>query len=141
MTEPYRVDVFLYDACMSRAALEEAGIRQPRCEAARLPGYRLEIAPLANLVDDAGSQAYGILARLSHAELDRLYGGQAARTGYRPEAVLAFTLENTLMPALCYRAHGMPPAAPERSYVDVILQAAREYGFPAEYIEDLEALR
>jgi len=142
--DAHRVDVFLYGAYMNLEVLQDAGITEPDYEAARLPGYRLEVKPLANLVVDTASQAYGIVIRLTHQEIDRLYGDQASispSVTYKPEAVLAFTIENTLLPALCYFAQGMQPAPPERRYLDLILESAREYGFPADYVADVEELR
>lgn len=144
MTDEYRIDVFLYGSYMNLEVLQEAGIKEPDYEAARLPGYRLEIAPLANLVVDTAWQAYGIVTKLTHQEIDYLYGDYASTpsgVSYKPEAVLAFTIENTLLPALCYLAHGMQPAAPEVRYVDLILESARELGFPADYVADIEEYR
>jgi len=141
MMEAHRVDVFLYGSYMNLEVLREVGVKEPSHEAARLPGYCLEIAPLANLVADAGSQAYGIITKLTHEEIDRLYGRQACGLsggGYKPEAVLAFTIDNSLIPALCYRAPAMQPAAPEQGYVDLIVEAAREHGFPADYVADIQ---
>jgi len=144
MMGEHRVDVFFYGSYINFEVLAEAGIDERPYEAARLPGYRLVIQPLANLVPDAASQAYGILTKLSHPELDRLYNEHALRklgAEYKPEAVLAFNIENALMPALCYMAHDMRPAAPDPDYVDRILDPAREYGFPADYVADIEAFR
>jgi len=144
MMHEHKVDVFFYGSYINFDVLAEAGIGERHYEAARLPGYRLVIQPFANLVPDAACQAYGILTKLSHAELDRLYDEHARQTlgaEYRPEAVLAFNIENALMPALCYMAHDMKPAAPDPDYVDRILDPAREYGFPADYVADIEAYR
>lgn len=144
MTDEQRVDVFLYGSYMNLEVLQEAGIREPGYEAARLPGYRLEIAPLANLVVDMASQAYGIVTKLTHQEIDYLYGEHASippGVRYKPEAVLAFTIENTLLPALCYFSHGMQRAAPEPRYLNLILESARDYGFPADYVADIEEFR
>lgn len=144
MSDEHRVDVFLYGSYMNLEVLQEAGIKEPDYEAARLPGYQLKIAPLANLVVDTASQAYGIVAKLTHQEIDYLFGAHASippEVRYKPEAVLAFTIDNTLLPALCYFAYGMQPATPEPRYLDLILESAREYGFPEDYVANIEELR
>lgn len=140
----YRVDVFLYGSYINFQVLAEAGIDERPYEPVRLPGYRLVIEPLANLVADEASQAYGILTGLTHRELDRLYQEHARlKLGgvYHPEAVLVFNIDNALMPALCYLSHDMQPARPDPAYVDRILQPAKDYGFPADYLEDIESFK
>lgn len=139
-----RVDVFFYGSYINFAVLGEAGIDQRPYDTARLPGFELVIAPLANLRANSGSQAYGILTRLSHAELHRLYTEHARdKLGgtYLPEAVLVFTADNALWPALCYMSHEMQPGKPDPGYVERILSPAREYGFPAEYLRHIESFK
>lgn len=139
-----RIDVFFYGSYINFNVLGEAGIFERPFETARLPGYRLEIGPLANLVPDDGSQAFGIVTHLSHWELDCLYTGHAReRLGgvYLPEAVLVFNVENNMMPALCYLSHDTRRSDPDPAYVDRILQPARAYGFPAEYLEYIESFK
>ena len=144
MKTDYKVDVFFYGSYINFDVLAEAGIEEREHEPVRLPGYRLVIEPFANLEADDASQAYGILTKLSHDELYRLYQEHAREklgVAYHPEAVLVFNIDNALMPALCYRAHEMEPATPEPDYVDRILHPARDYGFPADYIEDIESFK
>lgn len=139
-----RVEVFFYGSYINFDVLAEAGIDERPYDLVRLPGYRLHIGPLANLVADEASQAYGILTRLTHNELHRLYNGHAReKLGgvYHPEAVLVFNIDNALMPALCYLSHDMQPAEPDPGYVDRILRPAREYGFPADYLADIESFK
>ncbi|MGA8262763.1 MAG: gamma-glutamylcyclotransferase family protein [Arenicellales bacterium] len=139
-----RVDVFFYGSYINFDVLNEAGIYERPFQAARLPGYRLEIAPLANLVPDDGSQAFGILTRLTHLELDRLYLGHAREKlggTYLPEAVLVSNIENRLMPALCYISHDMEWSDADPAYVNRIARPAREYGFPADYVEYIESFK
>jgi hypothetical protein len=60
---------------------------------------------------------------------------------YLPEAVLAESLDGTLRPALCY-IDPSPKSAPATSdYVERIVAPAREFGFPAWYLERLERFR
>lgn len=144
MMSEHRVDVFFYGSYINFDVLSEVGVHERAFQAARLPGYRFQIRPLANLVADEGNQAFGIITRLSHRELDRLYTEHARdKLGgwYLPEAVLTFTIENALRPALCYLSHDMQPGVPDPAYVDRILYPAREYGFPADYLEHIESFK
>jgi hypothetical protein len=60
---------------------------------------------------------------------------------YLPQAVLAESLNGKWRPALCYIAPAMEPRPAARDYVDRIVGPAREYGFPAWYIDRLESFR
>ena len=65
--------------------------------------FALRIGKRATLIPADSARAYGMLIALTHAELDRLYGG-AGLQAYRPEAVWAqvigggtrLKLQNTL---------------------------------------------
>ncbi|MBS1269398.1 MAG: hypothetical protein MAG794_00349 [Gammaproteobacteria bacterium] len=151
MSQVHRVDVFFYGSYMNRSVLAKARIDERPCEPVRLPGYLLAIEPWANLVPDTASQAFGILTQVSHAELNRLYTTPSRRKKkkrvskkrgrYSPEAVLVFDNANVLMPALCYVSHDMTFAVPDPGYVDRILEPAREYGFPVDYLEHIESFK
>jgi hypothetical protein len=60
---------------------------------------------------------------------------------FLPEAVLVETQNSKLQPAMCYMppARGNQPA--DLGYLEHIIGAAREYGFPAWYVERLEGFR
>jgi hypothetical protein len=141
MTEA-AVAVFFYGSYMNRAVLAEVGLSPAVWEPASLPGFEIRIAPRANLVRAAGQVVFGVLATATHVELERLYAHARNVLGedYRPEAVLVYTQAGSWRPALCYIAEHMVerPAAP--AYVERILQAARELGFPTWYLACLESL-
>lgn len=144
MTDEHNVDVFFYGSYINFDVLAEAGIDERPYDLVRLPGYRLVIDPLANLVLDEAHQAYGIVIGLTHRELYRLvkeYARDKLGGEYHPEAVTVFTIENVLIPALCYLSHDMTSSTPEPGYVDRILHPAREYGFPADYLDDIESFK
>jgi hypothetical protein len=106
---------------------------------ARLYGYDIRIAPLANLVPSDRHSVYGIAVTATHAELERLYAHARDVLGgvYLPEAVLVQTAEGAWLPALCYISPGMETRAPDPDYVERIVRPARALGFPAWYIERL----
>ena len=140
MSDP-RVVTFFYGSYINPAVLREVDLVPDRVEVARLPGFDIQIRPLANLVPSDEHTVYGILATATHAELDRLYDHARDVLGgvYLPRAVVAHTLAGALEPALCYIAPRLDPAPASQEYVRRIADPAREYGFPAWYLEKLEA--
>ena len=138
------VDVFFYGSYINFEVLAEVDIQRRSYLTARLPEYKLMIAPLANLVEDPAHVAFGIVTQLSHAELERLYTEHARnRLGgiYLPEAVLVHTDANKMMAALIYIAHEMQPAPPDPDYVDRILRPAQNYGFPDHYLDHIASFK
>ena len=83
---------------------------------------------------------YGLLARMSHAELGRLYAMPWVGS-YLPEAAVVETAEGGMRPALVYIKHEMAAAAPTAEYVDRIVAPARFHGFPPWYVARLELFR
>ena len=140
MTEP-KVVTFFYGSYMDPAVLRGIGVVPDRVEVARLPGFDIEIHPLANLVPSDRHTVYGVLAPVTHAELGRLYDHARDVLGgvYLPHPVLASTLDGQVEPALCYIAPHLAPGPASPEYVARILGPARSYGFPAWYIRRLES--
>jgi hypothetical protein len=99
--------------------------------------------PLANLVRSEQHCVYGLLVAATHVELRRLY--DYARDGlggtYLPEAVLVQTLDGKWLPALCYLAPDMEAGPVAGDYLDRIVGAARQHGFPDWYVARLESFR
>lgn len=140
MSDP-KVITFFYGSYMSPAVLRGVGVVPDRMEVARLPGFDIEIRPLANLVPSDRHTVYGILATATHAELGRLYDHARDVLGgvYLPHPVIAYTLSGQAEPALCYIAPQLSPGPAAPEYVARIVEPARTYGFPAWYISRLES--
>lgn len=140
MEQP-RVTTFFYGSYINPAVLREVDLRPERMQVARLPGFDIEIRPLANLVPSDRHTVYGVLADATHAELARLYHHAEHVLGavYLPQAVLAHAQDGRLEPALCYIAPEMPAAPASADYVGRIVEPARAYGFPAWYVRRLES--
>ena len=136
---PARPWTFFYGSYLNLDVLREVGIEPGAWETAHLRGFDIRIAPRANLVSTATGLVYGIVATLTHAELDRLYTHAKDVLGevYLPEAVLVHTQSDVDRPALCYISHHMIERPAEADYVERIVQPARQYGFPDWYIERL----
>jgi hypothetical protein len=140
MSDP-KVATFFYGSYINPAVLREVDLVPDRVEIARLPGFDIEIRPLANLVPSEEQTVYGILATATHAELGRLYDHAREVLGgvYLPQAVLAYTLSGQAEPALCYMAQDLTPGPASAEYVARIVEPARTYGFPSWYIRRLES--
>src|SRR5262245_9627907 len=138
-----KIWVFFYGSYMNRAVLREVDLAPESWEPASLPGFDIRIEPRANLVRSSEHTVYGVLATATHRELGRLYSHARDVLGetYLPEAVLAQARSGAWRPALCYIAPHMVARPAEPTYVDRILQAARELGLPASYLARLETFR
>ncbi|MEQ8766734.1 MAG: gamma-glutamylcyclotransferase family protein [Planctomycetota bacterium] len=134
---------FFYGSYLNPAVLAEVDLRPQVWETARLGGFELVISPRANLRPASGCVAFGIVAQVTHAELDRLYAHAEDVLGqvYLPEAVLVSTFDHRSLPALCYVCTDMAPAPAEADYVDRILEPCRQYGFPEWYLKHIASFR
>jgi hypothetical protein len=142
MTEA-KVWVFFYGSYINFDVLREVQLVPDQWEVARLPGFDIRIQPRANLVPSEHGCAYGIVARVTHAELARLYAHARDVLGevYLPEAVLVQTVAGLWRPALCYLCPDMDPRPADNAYVERIVGPARDFGFPQWYIARLEGFR
>ena len=127
---------FFYGGYMNPDTLKALGTQLMDCATGYVEGLKLNIGPLANLEESDGSRAYGLLARLSHEDLDKLYGSDpAALQGivYLPEAVLVHTENGQTVPALVYICAPLTGIA-DAAYVAKLIVAAKKVGLPADYI-------
>jgi hypothetical protein len=78
-----------------------------------------------------------MLIALTHRELNQLYGAPGLEQ-YRPEPLLARSLEGDSVPALCYNLL-VEPREDERSpkYAVRLQQTLRDLGFPSGYVESV----
>jgi len=138
-----KVWTFFYGSYINLSVLKKVDLIPERVEIAKLNGFDITIQPIANLIRSDQNCVYGILATTTHAELERLYDHAEHFLGgvYLPEAVLTETLDGNWIPALCYIAPSLDPKPAVDDYIDHIVAAANEYGFPTWYIERLESFR
>jgi hypothetical protein len=142
MTEP-EIRVFFYGSYINLDVLKEVDYTPRLYEVAQLPGFDITIRPLANLVRSDRHSVYGIVATGTHSELTRLYDHAENVLGerYFPEAVMIRTLSGQWLPALTYIAPRLSGEPAEADYIDRIVKPAKEYGFPAWYIERIDSFR
>lgn len=133
---------FFYGGYMNPDVLAASGTSPTQCEVGYVEGLKLCVGPIANLEETKGARAYGLLARLSHSDLDMLYGGDpAALQGavYLPEAVLVHTNDGRAVPAMTFVCPSLSGAAPDEAYVAKLITAAEKIGLPAEYVYQIRS--
>jgi cation transport regulator ChaC len=136
-----RVWVFFYGTFMSADVLARHGVRAREVIPARLQGFELTIRPRVNLTPSDRSCAYGAVAAVAHAELDRIYAELREQFGlaYDPRAALAETLDGRLRSALVYITDSMTDAAPDPAYVTELAACVRGHGLPEWYARHVES--
>ncbi len=138
---PDRVRVFFYGSYINENVLRSVDLSLTDVVVARLMGWELRIAPLANLVPSDRGLVYGVNSTATHAELRRLYRHAEEVLGgvYEPHPVIVEESGHRYVPALCYVSHTLLPAPAARDYVDRIVGPARALGFPDWYCAHIES--
>jgi len=123
---------------MDSDVLRKGGVFPENARQAFVDDFALHIRERATLVRCAGARSYGMLFALTHEELDRMYSAPGLGD-YRPEAVVAETLEGEKVPALCYNLiepqHGIEPNV---EYAARLRATLGRLGFPATYIDSID---
>lgn len=123
---------------MDESLLRSKGVKHPNLCPATLVGYKLRIGNRATLVAAQGGLVYGLVASLSHDELEGLYSEPGVRT-YKPEAVLVQLSDGDAYPALCFNLPE-PPSEDERNaeYASKLRDLAERLNFPEEYVQSIQ---
>jgi len=133
-----KIAVFFYGLFMDRTLLQGKGISLPDLRVATVSGFRLRIEQRATLVPDQKGLVYGVIAELSHKEIQQLYSEPSVQD-YQPEAVVATMADGGSLPALCFNLVNPPPADEHNpEYGRELRELAEQLGFPAEYISSIE---
>lgn len=118
-----------------------------------LPGYRLRFnldgrplgrAAPANIAADPEAEVWGVLYRLTRAQLVRLDSseGVPARRRYRPLQAEAHDIDGNILPVLTYMAKGNEhDGNPSLRYLTLLREGARAHRLPASYIEFLDRIK
>ena len=116
-----RIDGFFYGLFMDVAVLKSSGVEPINVRQAFVDDFALRIGRRATLTPSKGARAYGMLIALTHAELERLYGGAGG-----------------VVPALCYNLV-IEPTADERNpdYARRLQQTLRALNFPSACVDSL----
>ena len=133
--EKRRVDVFFYGLFMDGDALRAQGFdpRDPRL--AQVNDMALRLGERATLVPARGGVVHGVLMRLAHAEIDRLYA-EPSVAAYRAEPVSARTPDGGVVAALCFNLPESPAGGSSNpAYAAKLAVVARRLGLPEAYVE------
>ena len=132
-----RIEVFFYGLFMDEAALRDQGFRPADARQARVDGFALRLGARATLVPDRDRSVHGMLMRLTHDELDRLYA-EPSVAAYRPEPVIAKLAGGQSVAALSFNLPQAPDAASSNpEYAAKLTAVARKLGLPESYIRSI----
>ena len=123
---------------MDEDLLRSKGVTQANLRPASLKGFQLCIGDRATLLPAQSGHVFGLVASLSHAELERLYSEPSVQA-YKPEAVLVQLLDGEDLTGLCFNLPE-PPSTDERNteYASKLRILARRLNFPEEYIASIQ---
>ena len=133
-----RLDVFFYGLFMDQELLEGEGVRVTDIRPAAVRGFRLRIGARAALVPSPAGEVHGLLMKLSHADIEKLYAEPSVRA-YRPEPVLAVVQNEATVAALCFNLPE-PPSPDERNaeYASKLRSLAQRVGLPSAYVASIQ---
>ena len=133
-----KIDVFFYGLFMDEALLQAKGINSPNLRVAFVPGFQLRIGKRAALVPIPAQRVFGVIASLSHTQLERLYAETSVRD-YKPEAVLAHLLAGEILAALCFNLVETPSADDHNpEYAAKLRALAAKLQFPLDYASSIQ---
>ena len=135
-----RIAAFFYGSFIRKDVMALGGFHPETVEVAKLNGYDITFDPHANIFRSGQNAVYGVLVYPSHEELSRLYSRDGVGV-FLPEAVVVETSNNRMLPAICYMPPGRKDDPADLVYVEHIIKAARDHGFPKWYLSRLEEFR
>ena len=135
-----RIAAFFYGSFIRRDVMALGGFHPETVEVVKLSGYDITFDPHANIFRSDQHAVCGVLVYPSHEELNKLYSRSGVGV-FLPEAVVVETSDKRLLPAICYMPPGRKDDPADLVYVEHIIKAAREHGFPKWYLSRLEDFR
>lgn len=121
------------------------------CKRARLDGYRLTFnkrgdddTGKANIVPDASSSVWGVVYRCNDAALLKMDKREGVSGGHYKRTTIRVRLDGeSELEVITYVAGDSfidDSCSPMRSYLNRIIDGAREHGLPDSYIREIEAV-
>lgn len=118
---------------------------------ADLPNYKVEFrhysenlgGGISSIVETPGSLVKGVIYEIQESELEELDALESVPEGiYRRDTYFVMGEDGQWHRADLYRVSTPTgPYSPSTSYVDYMIEGAREHGLDAEYVEQLVTLR
>jgi len=130
---------FAYGSNMSRALMAA------RCPGARaigvatLPGWRFVVTTdsVGSIARASGAIVHGVLWRMTLRDLAAVNAYEGLDSGLYLRRVMPVRYGSGRAAALIYIARWRGEGAPRPGYIDVVVQAAREWELPERYIRSL----
>ena len=132
-----KIEVFFYGLFMDEQLLRAKGVTPTYLRPASVSGFQLRIGTRATLVPTEIGRVFGLVASLSHAELELLYSEPTVQS-YRPEAVIANLSNGEPRAVLCVNLIE-PPSPDEHNpeYASKLRSLAQQLQFPSEYVDSI----
>jgi Gamma-glutamyl cyclotransferase, AIG2-like len=131
------LDVFFYGLFMDQKLLSDKGAQATDIRIAAVPGFILRIGERAALVPDSSGIVHGVVMKLSHVDIERLYS-EPSLLAYRPEPVMATLQSGATVAALCFNLPQAPsPSERNPEYAAKLRTLAQHVGLPSSYVASI----
>ena len=133
-----KINVFFYGLFMDEGLLRAKGITSPNLRVAFVQGFQLRIGNRATLVPIPSERVFGVVASLTHRELEQLYS-EPSLQAYKPEAILAHLLNGESMAVLCFNLVESPSDDEHNpEYAAKLRTLAAQLQFPPDYVSSIQ---
>lgn len=132
------VNIFFCGLFMDEELLRTKGVTTTQMRPAFVADFELRIGDRATLVAAQSSRVFGMVASLSHIDLEHLYSAYDVQS-YRPEALIAQLENGEIIAPLCFSLVD-PPAHDERNpeYAAKLRALAERLNFSADYVASIQ---
>src|SRR4029450_7751221 len=133
---------FAYGSNMSRALMAARCRGAEAIGTATLPGWRFVINPegFGAIAPQPGGCVHGVLGRLSTRDLAAINAYESVDSGLYVRRRLAVRCGDTQAMALVYVTRRQGRGTPRPGYIELVLDAAREWELPEAYVRSLARL-
>lgn len=130
---------FAYGSNMHRPVMRRHAPAATPLGVAELPGHRFIITTdgYASVEPSAGQSVHGVLWRITPRDRATLDAWENVAAGLYRAATVSVRRGGRPQLALIYFARPGPEGRPRRGYMELVIQAARQWKFPQAYIDSL----
>lgn len=130
---------FAYGSNMSRSGMASRCREAEAVGVAVLQDYRFIIMAdgYASVEPARGQDVYGVLWRLSARDLSNLNAYENLQAGLYRRVMLPVLYERVTLNALVYVGRSGIEGRPRPGYMDTVIDSAREWDLPHDYVESL----
>jgi gamma-glutamylcyclotransferase (GGCT)/AIG2-like uncharacterized protein YtfP len=130
---------FAYGSNMNRTLMCGHCPRATSIGKAELVGWRFVITTdgYASIAPAPGQVVHGVLWRLTPRDLNSLNAYESIDSGLYRTRTLAVRVDGRRVAAMVYIARSRPPGQPKPGYLDLVLEAARDWQLPQDYVRAL----